>query len=190
MLKTLNKREQELLEGLLTADRTLIQEMYDAYQAGVISFIKQRGGTESDAKDVFQDAILVLYKKVKANDLVLTVSLNSFIKAICRNMWLTKIRDKRELNVEVNEDENMLLEEQIEDVLTGVLREKIYRKHFLNLGEQCQHILKLFFSKVKMKEIAVKLNITEKYVKKRKFECKEKLIVAIKNDPHFKELKF
>ena len=41
-----------------------------------------------------------------------------------------------------------------------------------------------------MKEMADQLNITENYMRKKKFECKKKLIVQVKKDPLYIELMF
>ena len=64
----------------------------------------------------------------------------------------------------------------------------LYRTHFNKLSESCQKVLSLFFAKVKMAEIAQKMDSSEAYIKKKKFKCKENLVSKIKADPLFAEL--
>ena len=68
-------------------------------------------------------------------------------------------------------------------------RFKLYQKHFQLLGSDCQKLLQLFFDKVPLKQIAQIMGFSsEKYVKKRKFKCKEYLITSIKQDVNYKKI--
>ena len=68
-------------------------------------------------------------------------------------------------------------------------RFKLYQKHFQMLGSDCQKLLQLFFDKVPLKQIAQIMGYSgEKYVKKRKFKCKEYLVTSIKQDVNFKKI--
>jgi DNA-directed RNA polymerase specialized sigma subunit len=64
----------------------------------------------------------------------------------------------------------------------------LYYTHFDALGEKCRQILQWFFDKTPLKEIAKRLDTSEGYIKKRKFQCKKQLIEAIQSDAKFKEL--
>jgi DNA-directed RNA polymerase specialized sigma subunit len=86
--------------------------------------------------------------------------------------------DGERVSLDVNMQENIEQQEQLQ----------LYRKHFKELGEKCQTILSLFFAKVKMAEIAQKLDTSESFIKKKKFKCKEDLVSRIKSDPLFEEL--
>jgi hypothetical protein len=68
-------------------------------------------------------------------------------------------------------------------------RFKLYQKHFQLLGSDCQKLLQLFFDKVPLKQIAQIMGFSgEKYVKKRKYKCKEYLVTSIKQDVSFRKL--
>jgi RNA polymerase sigma factor (sigma-70 family) len=191
MIEIAHNTDRELLEGLLRADREQVERLYQAYLPGIIRYVVRHGGTKADARDIFQDAVLVLYRKMKAGDLILTARLRTFLLAVCRNIWRTRQRDRREYRLQPGEGENRPdVDADTVKTITRVSRERVYREHFVQLGEQCREILKLFFAKVKMRDIAERLGLTEKYVKKRKFECKEKLVESIRKDGRFRELKF
>ena len=68
-------------------------------------------------------------------------------------------------------------------------RFKLYQKHFQLLGSDCQKLLQLFFDKVPLKQIAQIMGFSsEKYVKKRKYKCKEYLVTSIKQDVGYKKM--
>ena len=48
----------------------------------------------SDCEDVFQEAFMVLYKKITDGELVLTSSLSAYFIGICRNKAYEKLRGK------------------------------------------------------------------------------------------------
>ncbi len=187
-IETQNTGDQELLEGILNAERLQIERLYGDCLPGIIRYIKMNNGTEDDAKDIFQDAVMVIYKKLKSSDLVLSVSLQSYLIAICRNLWLTTLRDNRFMKIVEAKEDSIDDDEDIITAMETVQKEKIFNRHFEKLGDQCRKILRLFFEKVSMKEIAGNFNTSESYIKKRKFMCKEQLTKAIKNDPAYKAL--
>ncbi|HMQ62533.1 MAG TPA: sigma-70 family RNA polymerase sigma factor [Flavilitoribacter sp.] len=190
MIRTVDEADKTLLEGIKSADREQVQRFYDEYMPGIIQFVVSHGGTEDDARDVFQDGVYFLYRKVITDDLILTASLRTYLLAVCRNIWRTRLRDHRELRLQPDEGESAPDGSQdIEQLIFRAGRDRLYREHFNRLGDQCRQILELFFAKVRLVEIAEKLNLTEKYIKKRKFTCKESLVESIKKDPRYEELR-
>ena len=190
MIKTLNSSDQQLLEGILTANSEQIKKIYDSVLPSVISYVKENSGVEEDAKDIFQEALMVLYQKLEQGDFTLTCTLKSFLRIMCRNLWLNRLRSLKRMDHRTIEELGMItLEDNLIDNLVESEKERIFLKHFNLLGEDCQFILKQFFGKVPLKIIAEELNTSENYIKKRKFLCKEKLIRSIKADLLYNELK-
>lgn len=190
MLTTVNEKDRKLVNGLLLADRKSVENLYEQYLPGIIRLVVRNGGNEADARDVFQDALMVLYRKANNPEFRLTASLKTFLLAVCRNIWRTRKRDRRrEFPMREGEGEDEPdLSADTEALVLRNERDRIYRYHFEQLGEQCQTILNRFFAKVKLKDIAAELGLSEKYAKKRKFACKEKLVKAIQADPAYEEL--
>jgi DNA-directed RNA polymerase specialized sigma24 family protein len=67
-----------------------LKGLYDMFPA-VNQYIKTNSGFADDARDVFQDTLVVLYKKVHSGDLTLTVPLKVYLLAIAKNCWLQKL---------------------------------------------------------------------------------------------------
>lgn len=191
MLEVIDPEDRELLAGLLRAERSASELFYTRYLPGTIRYVTRHGGTEADARDIFQDMALLLYRKLREGDLVLTASLRTYLLAVGRNMWRTRRRDRREYRLHPGEGEQRPdLDADTLARLERLSRESLYREYFDQLGARCQDILRRFFRKEKMRAIAAELGLSEAYVKKRKFECKQRLIESIEGDPRFRELRF
>ena len=190
MIKAINDIDQQLLKGIRDADRNAVKRIYDLILPSVIHWVKENNGTEADARDMFQEALIALFRKVESGDFQLTCTLKSFIRIMCRNLWLTRIRNNKKFEVSEPEDiERVDLDQDLVRRLERSEKEQLFYKHFDLLGEQCRKIMMWFFDKITLSEIAKRLDTSENYIKKRKFICKEKLVKSIQNDPSFSELK-
>lgn len=181
--------DRVLLEGLLRSEAKPIESIYDAVLPSIIYYVRQNGGSETDARDLFQEALLALYKRLQQGDFKLTCKLQSYLRVVCRNLWLKRLRKTdREAGVLPEGWEPVDLDERMDERLEMSEREGILWKHLESLGEGCQKILRLFFTGIPMREIASQLDTSEGYIKKRKHTCKERLVTAIKTDSSYLEL--
>lgn len=182
--------DEAIIDGLKKRDSLIIRYVYKEYYPTIKFLITTNSGTETDAEDVFQDALVVLYRKIAKENLVLTSSFKTFLYSICRNLWLQRL-DRRVFSNEFLDTEGLSeLQEITSSEQADEEHEKyrLFQQHFFRLSEDCQKILKLFMSKVSLREIAEIMGFkTEKYAKTRKFMCKERLKNSIINDPNFKK---
>lgn len=188
VIKAQNAEDQQLLEGLLQSDRRSVEAIYSLALPAVVQWVRENNGSEADGRDVFQEALIALFRKVEQGEFKLTCTLKSFIRIMCRNLWLTRLRNKRNQAGPLEDIETVDLDANLEQRLERSEKEQLFFKYFDSLGEQCQKIMQWFFDKVPLREIAQRLETSENYIKKRKFVCKEKLIKAIQADPMFQEL--
>lgn len=109
----------------------------------------------------------------------LTARFSTYLYAVCRNQRLCQISEK--------EKEREYLYNYLKDVYypdpgiqnTKEQQEKVFRHYFKQLSEVCRKILELYTVKLTVREIADKLGNTEKYVRKRKYECKNRLVKLV-----------
>ncbi|MCE1198497.1 MAG: sigma-70 family RNA polymerase sigma factor [Marinilabiliales bacterium] len=182
---------EELLNGILRNDNVILQYIYKNFYYKVNIFIKKNSGDDEDANDIFQEAIIVVYRKLKANDLVISCAFETYLHSVCKFLWLKQL-SKQKSEKEMMVDSSRFGSEFDHDFAELVEKNdrfRLYQKHFQLLGSDCQKLLQLFFDKVPLKQIAQIMGFSgEKYVKKRKFKCKEYLINSIKQDVNFKKL--
>jgi RNA polymerase sigma factor (sigma-70 family) len=182
----------DLLNGILRNDTVVLQYIYKNFYSKINFFIKKNSGDDDDANDIFQEAIIIIYRKLKNNELLLDCTFETYIYSICRLLWLKhleKIKIEKE-NIKDNHEYNdELYDDSLEKIIDQNERYRLYQKHFENLGKDCQKILQLYFDKVPIKNIAQIMDFkSEKYAKKRKFKCKEYLIKSIKQDLDYKKI--
>ncbi|HOX76675.1 MAG TPA: sigma-70 family RNA polymerase sigma factor [Bacteroidales bacterium] len=182
--------DDAIIDGLKKRDNGIIRYIYKEYYPTIKFLITTNSGTDTDAEDVFQDALVVLYRKIAKENLLLTSSFKTFLYSICRNLWLQRL-DRRVFSSEFMEVEDLgEMQESLHPEHPEEEQEKyrLFQQHFLQLSPDCQKVLKLFMGKTSLKEIADIMGFkTEKYAKTRKFMCKEKLKEMIINDPYFKK---
>jgi len=183
---------QELLNGILRNDTIVLQSIYKNFYSKINFFIKKNHGDDDDANDLFQEAIIVIYRKLKANDLILDCTFETYLYSICRFLWLKQLF-RRRLEMEIIKDNHEYNDDIYDDGLEKVVdlneRYRLFQKHFANLGNDCQKVLQLYFDKVPLKNIAQIMGFkSEKYAKKRKFKCKEFLIKSVKQDLEYNKI--
>jgi len=186
--------EESLLEGIRLHDSDTLEYIYKKFYPSVKAFVNNNSGNDDDARDVFQEAIVVIFRKVNDESFAITCSFKTYVYAIVKNLWLKELEKRKTSGVTLKTEGDFEVAE--ETPIDGSFgdpkseRYKLYQKHFLTLSEDCQKVLRLFFAKQSLKEISQIMGFgSEKYAKKRKFQCKEILIKRIKNDPEFNKIK-
>ncbi|MDD4109184.1 MAG: sigma-70 family RNA polymerase sigma factor, partial [Prolixibacteraceae bacterium] len=150
--------DEQILKGILRHDNLILQYIYKQYYYKINYFIKKNSGNEDDANDVFQEAIIIIYRKLKENDLIFeTSSFQGYLFSVCRFLWLKQLH-KRKIEKE-KISETIPFQEDLYDENLVMLVEKnerygLYQKHFNTLSSDCQKLLQLFFEKVSLREIA------------------------------------
>lgn len=178
------------LNGIKDGETATLQEIYHNYYPAIQQYIETHQGNKEDAKDVFQEGILLLYQKSKKADFQLTSSFFTYFFAVCKYIWSNKRRKKSFGEVTLTEEITSIVKDVSSDDLFQNEQYTLYRAKFLELGAECRQILSLFFEKVKMAEIVEKMKYSSvSYAKKRKFLCKERLVKLIQNDARYQELK-
>lgn len=140
----------------------------------VQALVLKNNGTTDDAKDIFQEAMIVLFEKAKSESFELNCQIKTFIYSVCRRLWLKRlmqqnrflIADEAEYDI-VNVEEEMDVHEQ--QNLDFLMMEKAIS----SLGEPCKSLLEAFYmQKRNMQEIASSFGYTNAdNAKNQKYKC-------------------
>ena len=182
---------EEIIEGIKARDNCVLQYVYKNYYPSIHHFIVSNCGSSEDAKDIFQESIIVIFRKVKEQKhFMLSSTFKTFIYSVARNLWLKHLRAIKYEGQKIQDQQSyMELKDEPFKVSNDDLKMSLYQKYFKQLPEDCQNILKLTARDIPQKEIAQAMNFkSENYVKKRKHNCKDKLIEMIKMDPRYPDL--
>ena len=135
---------EELLDGIKNKNNTILKLVYKEYFPLIRSFILQNSGSEDDAKDIFQEAIIAIYKKSSDYDFEITSSFKTFLYSICRQLWLKQLRNRKiHLNNIVEITERIEFDNEVDESLDDSLEKRLFRKHFNALNKECQKLLSL-----------------------------------------------
>lgn len=179
--------EQKLLEGLAHNDRKAIEAIYKQHFNMVQSLILSNNGYPDDARDVFQEAMIVLYEKARSGSFELNSQLKTYLYSVCRRLWLKRLNQQQRFSPEVdNLEETVPVEEDVE-------RHEQHNKDFLvmeqslkSLGEPCKSLLEAYYlEKKSMTDIAADFGYTNAdNAKNQKYKCLMRLkkIFSIKKD--------
>ena len=79
--------ELTLLTGVANNDRTAVEGIYSRHFGMVQSLIINNNGSAEDARDIFQEAMIVLYEKSKSPGFELQCQLKTYLYSVCRRLW-------------------------------------------------------------------------------------------------------
>ena len=167
--------ETEIFERICKGDEKALELLYKKYYRMMTKLVITNSGTEDEARDVYQDALIVFWQKATSGNLVLTSKMSTYIYSICQNLWRKELDRKKRLTNE-EKDTAVLLDTESNE------REKILAKCIDQLGETCKKVLMLYyFEEMSMQDIADKLGFANTdTAKTKKYKCKKKLDELVK----------
>lgn len=175
-------------EGLLTGDKNVLQEIYDRFFLKVKKFVLQNKGDSTDAEDIFHNALIQLYVRLKKRELIIKSSFEAYLFTTCKNLWRRELNKKRVTKPEVIE----LEDKHTENAMALLEQEQweLYIEKFQLLSENCRKILTLLFNETSYEEIVDTFSYASKVVaRQRVFKCKAKLTKLIQEDIKFSRIK-
>lgn len=100
MLPMLNEGAT-LVDRLRAADRALLDTLYDSACPMITAHVRRNGGTADDARDLFQEALILLMQQAQRPGFVLTAAPSTYLFAVARYQW-SKRRRERARQVDVH----------------------------------------------------------------------------------------
>jgi RNA polymerase sigma factor (sigma-70 family) len=170
--------EEALLKGLAANDSNSIEIIYRENYSAIQAFIVKNSGHPDDARDIFQEAMIVLFEKAKSSSFTLSCQLQTYLYSICRRLWLKKLQRQNLLGREIEPDHEVIA---VEDEIG--LHEKmnsdlvLMENAMMKLGEPCKSLLEAFYiEKKSMPEIAALFGYTNAdNAKTQKYKCLTRL---------------
>ena len=170
--------DREVVLGILNNSEEALNKLYVGYYPMVLQFILNNNGNEDDAKDVYQEAIIVLYNKIKKGDFELSSKLKTYLYSVCRRIWLKKLTQQSKKTSNIADVEDVLL--VVEDIEHHELNEMQFDKmknSLESLGEPCKMIIEDFYiHNLSMQDICEKFGYTNAdNAKTQKYKCLQRL---------------
>jgi RNA polymerase sigma factor (sigma-70 family) len=166
--------EKVLLQGLARSEKKAIETIYKENYNMVQALIINNNGSAEDAKDIFQEAMIVLYEKVRSGSFELNCQIRTYMYSVSRRLWLKRLQQmsRFSLSSEATE-ETVPVEEEVEDHERINHEFRTMEKAIGSLGEPCKSLLEAYYlEKRNMQEIAMSFGYTNAdNAKNQKYKC-------------------
>ena len=166
--------EKALLEGLARSDKKAIEIIYRENYNMVQSLIINNSGSTDDAKDIFQEAMIVLYEKVRSGTFELNCLIKTYVYSVSRRLWLKRLQQmNRYVPAVENLQDTVPVEEEVEENERINSEFQAMEKAISSLGEPCKSLLEAYYlEKKSMQEIALFFGYTNaENAKNQKYKC-------------------
>lgn len=173
--------DDDLLSGLAEGSDKALSQLYRQHYPMVSHLVVSNSGSAEDAKDIYQETLIVLYEKVSAGDFDLHCQLKTFVYAVARRLWLKQLtlRGRSPMLRSAPMDD-----EPADDVADDLAEHQRRENQFAQmatsldqLGEPCRTLLDDFYiRRLSMQAITEKFGYTNAdNAKTQKYKCLTRL---------------
>lgn len=177
--------DRDILAAIAKGDDSVLEHIYNQVLPKVRNYVQRNSGSIDDARDVFQDAVVIFYKHVKQGKFNAEHDIAGFIFSVSRNLWINMAKKNNKV-IALGEDEISGTHHSgnLVDELMTREREEYILKVFTALGDSCRQILLYsIYDKFSMREIKEKMGFTSENVAKTKnYKCKQRLMELVKKN--------
>ncbi|MEX0811673.1 MAG: sigma-70 family RNA polymerase sigma factor [Chitinophagales bacterium] len=165
------------LIDLKTENNFAFGKLYQKNFHKISKFVVNNSGNKADTEDLFQDAMMVLVEKLRKDNFQLTASINTYVFAICKNLWFKKLRD-RKFDLSIDEIQST---EFLSTVSDAIEKEKTYtdklKEYLLNATDHCNKLIHdIFFKNKAIEQIQKEYGYTTRHnAQNQKHKCVEQL---------------
>jgi RNA polymerase sigma factor (sigma-70 family) len=170
--------DSEVILGILNNSESVVKRLYIAYFPMVLQLIINNNGDGDDAKDIYQEAIIILYNKVKTGDFELSSKLKTYIYSVCRRLWLKRLSQINRYGGDIKDfQEYLSVDDETEKNNERDIQFNKMGEALKLLGEPCKTIIEDFYiNNRSMKEICDDFGYTNAdNAKTQKYKCLQRL---------------
>lgn len=174
MSRSLHQSDEELIIAIRHQNEKALSIIYKSHFPMILHFITTNNGTEQEAKDIYQEAVIVLYENSQQPEFELSCKIKTYLYSICRRLWLKRITEKSKYVGKIEDFESFIPFEV--DQSDQDEREKqfsVMQNALTQLGEPCRTIMEDFFvHSLSMQQITEKMGYTNAdNAKNQKYKC-------------------
>jgi RNA polymerase sigma factor (sigma-70 family) len=168
--------DEEILIRIRKGDERAVDFLYKKHYRMMVNMITKNSGSEEEAKDIYQEALIVFWRKAVTGELVLTSKISTYLYSICQNLWRKELDRKTKLSYEEKDAVTHLDHDQNEKIA-------IVNRCINELGDTCRKVLTYFyFEEMSMDDIAQKMGFANAdTAKTKKYKCKVELDRKVKS---------
>jgi len=166
--------DYQLLKGLATHSTEALEHLYAAYYPMALQLVSLNSGNQEDARDIFQEAVIVIYEKSRDGTFELHCRLRTFLYSVCRHLWLKKLQQRgRNIQLGRETEDLVSVDSDLEEQLWKDKQFTLMKSAMEQLGEPCRTILEDYYlNRLTMQDIVEKYGYTNSdNAKNQKYKC-------------------
>jgi len=166
--------ESLILKGLASSDTKAVETIYRDNYNMIQSLVINNSGSTDDAKDIFQEAMIVLYEKARSGNFELNCQIKTFIYSVCRRLWLKRLQQQNRFSAPGDSMEAVVpVEDDLEEHDQRNAEFDMMENAINHLGEPCKSLIEAYYlQKQNMQEIATRFGYTNAdNAKNQKYKC-------------------
>jgi RNA polymerase sigma factor (sigma-70 family) len=155
-----------------------LRELYRTHYPMIVNLVCSNTGTEQEAKDVYQESLIVFYEKIRSPDFVLTCKIKTYLYAVCRRLWLKRLSEKKRFHTNIEAGESLPeIEQEMTEIEESEKKFAFMDQSLDGLGEPCRSIIEDFYiHDLSMEAIRDKHGYTSaENAKNQKYKCLQRL---------------
>jgi RNA polymerase sigma factor (sigma-70 family) len=169
--------EESLIIELRKNNQLALKQLYKANYPMILTLVVNNNGTEEEAKDIYQEAIIHFYERLQHAEFVLTCKSKTYLYAVCRKLWLQKLAQRNKF-VKIDEVDPVAgVDDVVQELEAKEKRFQDVETSLKKLGEPCKSILEDYYLKsLTMDQITEKFGYTNAdNAKNQKYKCLQRL---------------
>jgi RNA polymerase sigma factor (sigma-70 family) len=170
--------DELILAEIRKKDERALRELYRTHYPMVVHLICSNSGTEQEAKDIYQEAVIAFYEKAQQPQFALTCRIKTYLYAVCRRLWLKRLAEKKRNKNDIPEAESFSgVDEEAMEIEEKEGKFAKMSKALGALGEPCRTIIEDFYIRdLSMENISEKFGYTNSdNAKNQKYKCLQRL---------------
>jgi DNA-directed RNA polymerase specialized sigma24 family protein len=166
------------IEDVAAERKTLFMQLYQQAFPLVAKYVHSMGGSFEEAKDVFQDALVIYYEKLVTSGVTLKYSERSYILGIAKHCWSKKNKGNNRYTSLPDSLQGIAMEEPAGNSSAEKLLELLHTS-----GQKCMELLRAFYyDKLPMHKLASLFGFSsERSATVQKYKCLEKVRDIVKD---------
>ena len=171
--------DKEILRELKNGNEDCLKHLY-AHLKMVESWVTRNSGGEEDARDLFQDAMVVFYKNFMSEKYQHKGKISTYLFEICKRNWLNHLNRRAKFEKRGGDINGMEVGEEVFEVELsnrGPTLQKYLENALHQLGEPCRSLLeRVVFLKEKMEALAVEFGYADAHsARQQRLRCMKRL---------------
>ena len=164
-----------MVETLKMTDtrKEIIENLYLDFFPSVAMFVRRRGGTIEDAKEVFQEALIALFERKMDASFKMSYNIEAYLMGIIKHLWYQNQNQVKHEAIHLIEIEEECEKKPVAEKLLLFLAHS---------GQKCMELLQSFYyEKLDLEQVSKRFGFSsDRSAATQKYKCLEKVRNEVK----------